>query len=309
MSAVRKLQSPPTLRPINTMDWAPSNADLARTEWVNVNDILVEHYQREIKEYKLRRMLREWDPSIAGYIILSLRENGLLYVVDGQHRTEAIRRLQHRIGPYIKAVVVEGWSADDESNFFYKSQRPENRAALMPEDIHRAAVYAGDQDAIAIQRIVEHAGFRIGRAAPNTDATKINAVKSINTVYGKYGLGILAQSLDLIVSCWGASESPEHALIEGTALFFVLFPQANTPSLAKRVGKTPQKEWVTFAKANARNQRLTMTEGVASSLRSDYNRSNHAKPLLNFEDTLREHRFTMRSQASAEANRARKARG
>jgi hypothetical protein len=179
----------------------------------------------------------------------------------------------------------------------------------MPEDIHRAAVYAGNRDAISINHIVRDAGFRIGRDGDGNDGTKIKAVRSINTVFDKYGAATLAGTLGLIAATWGTGERPEHALIEGTALFLVLYPTANTASLAKRSGKVPQKEWVFRAKTAARIQRLTMVEGVASYFRSGYNASNHAKPLVNFEDTLRDHRFAMRSQASFATHQARKARG
>ena len=281
--------------------WVEPDGSTSTIERLNVNDILVESYQREIKPYKLRKLIREWDPRAVGWVTISLRENGMLYAVDGQHRVEAVRHLQGKIGPYIDAVVVTGWSAQDEAHFFHKSQSPETRAAIMPEDTHRAAVYEGDPDALAIQQIVNRTGYRIGRDEANADLSRIKAVKSVNKVYEKFGGQVLADTLGFIGSTWGTRESPEQSLVAGVALFTVMYPQAKLHGLVKHVGKKSMDEWMKRARGRADNDNLSVAEGVASALRSDYNRANVRNQLPDFNDTLQDHRFSTRSAAMKRA--------
>ena len=279
----------------------PSQAD-ASLERVNANDIEIPNYQRDIRPAKLRRLIREWNPSLAGWIIVSRRANGALFVIDGQHRIEAVRHLQGKVGPYLDAIVVTDWSSTDEARFFAETQSPENRAALMPQDIHHAAVLAGDPDALTIQRVVSECGFRIGkRGADDPETGQLKPVREVNRIYERYGDRVLAQTLMLIRRAWGVHSHPESSVVAGVALFIAMYPQADLPPLAKRAAMMPIDEWVRAAKAHARAEGMTATEGVAYKLRTDYNHKRQAAGRLpDFGDTLKQHRSANRSQSSKE---------
>ena len=100
------------------LDIAAPNAT-GSVERVNVNDIQAGPYQRPIRQAHIRRMVREWNSAQAGWIYVSRHANGALYVIDGQHRVEAVKTLQGKIGPYLDAIVVDGLSSTEEAEFFH----------------------------------------------------------------------------------------------------------------------------------------------------------------------------------------------
>jgi hypothetical protein len=268
-------------------------------ERVNVNDVVVPDYQRLVRIPKLRKMIDAWNPNLAGWIILSRHANGGLYVIDGQHRIEAVRHLQGTISPYLDAIIVNDWTSTQEAEFFAGTQAPENRAALKPEDIHHALVLAGDERAIDLQRTVQDAGFRIGdRSTDGVETGRLRAVAAINKVYDQYGGSHLSETLTVIHSAWGTHCQPEQSVVTGVALFLAMYPQVDPQLLPARIGKMPLPEWLMAAKSHARTERLTANEGVAYKIRVDFNykRQEHTK-LPDFLDTLRAHRSAIRAQA------------
>lgn len=273
----------------------------ARIDWIDVNDINADSYQREIRDYKLKRMVREWDPTIVGYVLISLRADGSYFVIDGQHRVEAVRHLQGKIGPMIEAVVREGLTSIEEAHFFAESQDPRRRTALSPEDLHVARMHGGNLDAIAVNNAAGAAGYRIGRAEAGNDSCRLRAVKAANNVQDRYGAVTLHEALTFIRSVWGTDKSPEASLIQGVAIFMVMFPDANMHATARRMGTETQASWLRNAKARADAEHLNKAEGIASYMHTDHNRANRTKHLSNFEETLQNHRATLRSEASYRA--------
>lgn len=273
--------------------------DGASLERINVNGIEVPDYQRDIRPTKLKTMIRDWNPSMAGWIIVSRRDDGSLFVIDGQHRVEAVRHLQGRVGPYLDGIVVDNWSTTQEAAFFYQTQNPDRRAALNPEDIHHAALLAGDQRAIDIQHILSLHGFRVGnRHTDSPETGRLKPVRAINSAYDRYGGALLGDVLATIRSAWGIQSSPEGCVVTGMALFFGMYPGVSPDDVAKRMGKTPIGEWVRLAKVHARSEGMTPNEGIAYKARSDYNFNRAAaNRLSDFADTLRDHRAAIRSQA------------
>lgn len=59
-----------------------------------VVDLVYQRSEKDINELNIRRIAREFDWMAFGTIIVAERDDGLFYVVDGQHRVEALRRRQ-----------------------------------------------------------------------------------------------------------------------------------------------------------------------------------------------------------------------
>lgn len=279
----------------------PTAGPTSSHERINVADIRTAGYQRKLEEPKVRRMVREWNvsPTIIGHIILSLRANGMLFVVDGQHRVEAVKRMQGRVNPYLDAIVWEGLSVGDEAEMFWKTQSPKMRKALSPEDIHNAAVYAGDDQAIEIAKIVDASGFRLGQSDfDDTHRGRIHAIKVLADVYELYGPFVLAETLAFIGDAWGTAHSPERILISGVSLFLSMYPGADKRSLTRRLSKELQGDWMMRSKSRASGFGFNSTESIAAVLHSDYNRNRPKNRLENFEDSLHKHKAENRTRAA-----------
>lgn len=305
MATAHKYATQSHIRPIYGHAPEPvSEIPGARIELVNVNDIQTPDYQRKLQDDKIKRMMREWDPSIVGFVHLSLRANGSLFAMDGQHRIETVRRLQGMIGPFIPAIVQEGLTSQEEALFFAKAQDPRNRSALKPEDTHGAKVLGGDQETVAIDRVVASCGFHIGEKRVTDGHGRIKAVTAVRDVYSRYGAHHLEETLSFIALTWGRDSAPEHCLILGVALFIAIYPDASLSTLGKTAGKTGAREFVRDAREHARRRRLSTTEGVAESLHHLYNKRNARKPLATFDDCLRDYQAGVRSAAARTARLA-----
>jgi len=58
------------------------SAEIVGIEWINVDGA----YQRDLRHDLVNKIAREYDIVKAGAILLSVREDGTLWCVDGQHR-------------------------------------------------------------------------------------------------------------------------------------------------------------------------------------------------------------------------------
>ena len=265
---------------------------------VSVSIIKWPEYQREFYENRVRRMVGDWRPLDVNHLILSLRENGEYYCIDGWHRKTAIERLKGRVPQEVDAIVWHGLSVMQEAEKFYRTQAPENRKALIPDEIHHAALQAGESQALRIQAILDATGFRVGKAGGDDSTVRINALKHLKDVEARYGPEVLLTALTFIMTTWSSKTSPQSALITGAAMFFSMFPQAKARDVRKRPAKTQLDDWLRDAKTRAGTLKLSQPEGVASLMHDDYNRTVRSNHLPEFASTLREHKVAIRLQAN-----------
>lgn len=273
----------------------PPNAII---EMVDVNQIEVPSYQSEIVAPRLKRIIETFDPEKVGFVYLSLRENGKLYVVDGQHRVEAIRFLQRIVGPMVPAIVQTGMTTQAEAKFF-TTQSATHRRTVTPDNIHHASLEAGDQTALAIERIVRRCGYYMG----NRKQDGFGRLRPVSTVYEiaeRYGYQVLADTLTFVTRTWGAGSSPEQALLHGIALFIGMFPGANLKSVEHDAGADDMKTFIADCK-RAGGRLYSSRERVALQLHTFYNRRNRKHSLPPFEERLQDHKFEIRAEASREA--------
>jgi hypothetical protein len=189
--------------------------DIGRAEMrqVPLDSIKIDSdYQRDTSRKWVADHL-PFDEQRAGAIILSHR-GGALYCIDGGHRLELARATG---AIRINAYVIEGLDKQTEARLFTYYQR--ERRNLNSHDLFRADVASGDENTLAMVRIVTAAGFRLGgerRAGPNT-ITAIDACRYIQR-YG--GDDLLARTLDAVKSFWiGYDKALSGQMLKGLAVF------------------------------------------------------------------------------------------
>lgn len=169
-------------------------------------------YQRDLDSSRVNRLMRDYDPQLAGALILSARA-GLLWCVDGQHRMAAMKELGLA---HANAVVFEGLTQRQEADLFIKYNR--NRKTLLAWDWFKAELVAGHEEALAITTICNRAGFQIEKTASHTAIQAVNAVRRI------YRLGddaLLTDTLDAVKRHWlGKTSALSAAVLEGLAIFY-----------------------------------------------------------------------------------------
>lgn len=189
--------------------------DIGRAELrqVPVEVIKIDHdYQRGMSSKWVSEHM-PFDEKRAGALILSARMGGP-FCIDGGHRLELARASGiHKVNCY----VIEGLDKRTEAQLFTYYQR--ERRNLNSHDLFRADVAGGDEDTLAMVRIVTNAGFRLvdkKGSGPN-NITAIDACRYIQR-YG--GDDLLARTLDTVKTFWvGYEKALSGQVLKGIAVF------------------------------------------------------------------------------------------
>jgi hypothetical protein len=128
-------------------------------EWRAVGELLIDSsYQREIdtgpSQTLIRRIAMFWDWGLCQPLAVSRRPDGLLLIVDGQHRASAAK-LRGDI-PHLPCVITNYASAGDEAAAFVALNQ--QRRPLSALDLFKAAVAAEDKEALLITECLASAG-------------------------------------------------------------------------------------------------------------------------------------------------------
>ena len=85
---------------------------------VKVSDLFVDYsYQRSPIGKKVNKIAKNFDPDLLGVIICSMRESGVLAVIDGSHRVHALRQKQMN-DAVLNALVYFDLKIEDEAKIF-----------------------------------------------------------------------------------------------------------------------------------------------------------------------------------------------
>lgn len=171
-------------------------------------------YQRDLVQNLVDEIALAYDPLTAGVVLCSRREDGDIYIVDGQHKTAGAQQAGYG---EVLCLVVNGLTQEDEAQLRLAANV--KRADSVGEK-WKARIAAGDPVTIHVSAIVEEFGTHIN-ISPITH-TGINAIGALEAIYKLDGHGaMLRQVLQLIQEAWGTPEG-DYAyavLLRGIAFF------------------------------------------------------------------------------------------
>ncbi len=161
------------MRPVVPIDLGPIvPADLSDQigpdfDLVAPTDLLIDGaYQRDLSPKSLaliRRIVRTWSWAKFKPPVCT-RIDGRLHIIDGQH--SAIGAATHGAIPIIPVVVVEAPEVMDRAAAFVSHAT--DRVQVTPIQVWRAAVLAGDEDAMTIANVCRQAGVDLLPFAPTS---------------------------------------------------------------------------------------------------------------------------------------------
>lgn len=152
-----------------------------------------DRYQRKLNQKHLRNIARNLSMKVFGVILVSQRDNGTFWIIDGQHRVAALE-LRGESKTLVPCHIYRGLTPQDEAIIF---QMQTNRKAIVPIDRFESKMFAEDPDTMAIDRILRKYGYQVGNTAPGA----VQAVAMIENVYERSG----ADRLDLIFDLFTAA--------------------------------------------------------------------------------------------------------
>lgn len=197
---------------------------------VNINDLKIDRsYQRDLNQKWVEDILSNMDEMAIDPLTVSKRENGDLYLVNGQHRSAA-RRLMSVFE--MDAFVYEGLTPAQEAALRLKANHSKPDTVL---DKFHTRISANDPEAIAINAIVEEFGGHINRIMNKT--TGVNAVGAFQRIYRQDHGALLRQTLKLIYETFGrvGGDPVKAPVVTGIALFLREHPDVYRGELRRRL--------------------------------------------------------------------------
>lgn len=180
----------------------------ARLKWVPIALMRVSPLaQRELNQAWVDKLTADLDLEQLGTPTVNERD-GHYYIVDGQHRIEALKAFGFG-DEKVQCWVYEGLSEEEEAETFLKLNSVLTVDAMSK---FRVGVQAGREIECDIDRIVRAQGLKVSR-----DDDGIGAVGTLRRVYVRSGPATLSRTLRIIRDAYGTS-GLESAVIDGLGL-------------------------------------------------------------------------------------------
>lgn len=133
-------------------------------EWVAVERLQVDaEYQRATDGHASRRiiygMVKCWDWALCQPLVVSRREDGSLFVLDGQHRLNGARQRGDIM--HLPCVILTGCSHTAEAEAFVSLNTKRQR--LSQAELFNAMLAASDPEAVAVSAMIRETGWSIAR--------------------------------------------------------------------------------------------------------------------------------------------------
>jgi hypothetical protein len=128
-------------------------------EWIDKRLINIDHrYQREqVSLTRIANIRSNWSWAACGAILIVRRQDGSLWVYDGQHRLLAAKDRSDIFA--LPCLVFEMDQIRNEAEGFILANK--NRGPMKAVEAFKADIIADDQVAVAVKNMVEASGYRI----------------------------------------------------------------------------------------------------------------------------------------------------
>jgi hypothetical protein len=248
-----------------------------------------ESYQRSVdtpaSQALIRKIAQYWNWDLCQPLVVSRRDCGDLFVIDGQHWLEAAR-LRGDIAQLPAMVKGYASAADEAASFVHLNQA---RTPLNGLQIFHAALASEDTTAIAIRDAITAAGLKLGRSSNlqlSPPGTVIN-VGGINRAWKRLGAGPATEALEVLATAFpGQRLKYAGTLYPGIAAVCAremrdsgTFSPGRFAGFSAMLGGKDQTDWrqlVMAAKAD--DPQLSIGEAAAVAIGSAWSRRMAALP-------------------------------
>jgi len=171
-------------------------------------------YQRDVSERgvrQIRRMIEHWDRSKYQPPVCTYAENDegktILKILDGQHT--AIAAASHPRIATIPVMIVEASGLEAQAKAFIGQNT--DRLQVTKLQLHQAALIAGDEDSLDIQKVCDRAGVRLLLANNGKyEAGDTVAISAVSAVVKKYTAINARKILEILAKAELAPISTPH---------------------------------------------------------------------------------------------------
>lgn len=235
-----------------------------------VGDLYVDPtVQRALKQHRVNKIAGDFQPEALGVLTTSLRPDGLVHLIDGQHRYRAAETVGYK--GVIKTNEYHGLSLAEEAALF---RLLNNTEKVNPIDQFVVACVEGRRDAVQIAKFLADNGWTVSTAAGKG---KISAIRSLERVYasGEHGPWAASAAIAVLTSAYGHIASAVNgSLIEGTGRFLIKYHgNVDLTDLGKRLSQSPggPDALVGYARGQKLSRTGNLSTQVARVVLSIYN--------------------------------------
>ncbi|MFC5809603.1 DUF6551 family protein [Streptomyces heilongjiangensis] len=179
---------------------------------IEISDLNIDpQAQRTLNERRAQAIADNIVPAAIGSIIVSQREDGSLYIVDGQHRWRACALCGMRT---IRAEIHFGLTQAQEAMLFLIRNRESHKPR--PIDEYHVGITGGVPLFVDTDRVLEKHSLSLGSTSANT----IGAIAGVLNITDRYGAAILDRTLSVAEAAWGRSpDTWDGGLLGGIGMF------------------------------------------------------------------------------------------
>lgn len=222
---------------------------------------------------------KNFDKNLFLPIIVSERD-GIYYVIDGQHRLYAAKKL---FGDdyLMECKVIHGLTKIEESELFVKlnsSSKP-----LLYADKAKGLFYANDDTMVSLANICKKNGVELGidndkRAVADG---RITAVKALADTYNKIGKEQTDRLVRLLNDTWDGSYSAfRQEMIKAVGYILSLYSrELDDNKFIKKLAKTTPADLIRMAKSDRITSAKTEAKIARIMINNYYNKGKGAVPL------------------------------
>lgn len=174
-------------------------------------------YQREVNEREVDRLIREWDNRLLEPLIVSYRD-GQFYVIDGQHRISAMRKINGGRDVMVRCKVYTGLTYVDEAALCWKLDKAKKRLSLS-QSTNALAESGLDAEICGIKRLMNCAGFTWALGRKYSKSYEVATTRAVINAYRLLGDDSFLRLFRLLGDTWaGVPASLTAPVISGMAL-------------------------------------------------------------------------------------------
>ncbi len=245
-------------------------------EWVAVERLSVDPtYQRATDGPHSRKvifgMVKCWDWALCQPLVVSRREDGSLFILDGQHRhAGAVERGDIR---HLPCVILSGCDGKDEAGTFVALNT--KRQKLSQADIFNGMLAASDPVAKATAALLERTGWRVIRHS-NTQKYRpgeLACAPMLTRALAFHGEAVVTNALTALREAYADKPVTNAAtLLKALIVVFRDNQCREDPDLfIETLGQAEPGDWEMFGQDHRRrNPILSRIDGIAGAMVETY---------------------------------------
>jgi len=227
-------------------------------------------YQRDPSNAKIVQIAQRFEERAAGHLIVSVREDGSMYIMDGQHRYLALKRLAR---PDVLCEFWYGLSVADEATIFVECnfQRAIPRSAA----VYRARLVAKDPIAVDIQSVLDELGLRVVNSVSHNKRLPggVWAINAVERIYKAGGRDGLVYILGIAHGTWPTEPAGTSAAIMlGLYNFWATYRQRLPKDWYKKLEQYTPRQLERDARTHAELHHTSLNMGMARAILSLFNK-------------------------------------